>query len=356
MDKSAKSFYEKYLGKSIDYDKGYGTQCVDGARVWMDYFIGESIPCSYGWAYGYWTAKKDKNWFLNHGCTLVTNVNDLQDGDLMIWGKGSSCAKSHVSMYYQGKSFGENQHDDKYGAGFSLKSLKLDILGAYRSNNCVNETTKFDINVGGTSTDTTSDTFKGTFTADTALNIRSECTTNSTVLACMKKGEECTCTGQAKLIPNDGGRAWMKVSYKGITGFAYSRYLTKKKTSSSTSSTIKVGSVIQIKNGSKNYYGVAFGSATYTNKYTVSAVNGDKVTFLSRSGADNYVNKANCKYVSQFKAGTKFKIVKCNGTSKFGSATFTNTYTVNSISGSTVTFLSKSGAINTINVKYCYQV
>lgn len=356
MSKTAKSFYEKYLGENIDYDKGYGTQCVDGARVWMDYFIGESIPCSYGWAYGYWTAKKDKNWFLNHGCTLITNVNDLQDGDLMIWGKGSSCAKSHVSMYYQGKSFGENQHDDEYGAGFSLKSLKLDILGAYRSNNCVNETTKIDINVGGTSTDTSSETFKGTFTADDALNIRNECTTNSTILVTMNKGDECTCDGSVKLIPNDGGRAWMKVSYKGITGFAYSRYLTKKTTTKTTTSKIKVGSIIQIKQGATNYNGITFGSATFTNKYTVGAINGDKVTFISRKGYENYVKLSNCTFVSQFKAGTNFKIVNCSGTSSFGSATFSNTYTVKSISGSTVTFLSKSGTQNTINVKYCYVV
>lgn len=222
----------------------------------------------------------------------------------------------------------------------------------------VESTNDVNINVGGTTTDVSNETFKGTFTADTALNIRSECTTNSTVLACMKKGEECTCLGQAKLIPNDGGRGWMKVTYKGITGFAYSRYLTKKNISitTSTDSNIKVGSIIRIKNGATSYSGGSFGSATYTNKYTVASVSGNKVGFLSRSGSMNYVSKANCTLIKNFTVGTSFKIIKCSGTSNFGSATFSNTYSVASISGSTVKFKSKSGATNSINVKYCYAV
>lgn len=131
--KTAQSFVEKYNGQAIDYDGGYGVQCVDGARVWMDYFLGSSIPCGGGWANGYWLY--DRQWFVSKGCLLIQNSADLRDGDLVIWDKNSkSHPSSHVAMYYQGKEFGQNQGGNR---GFRLLSTDFsDMLGAFRAPTC----------------------------------------------------------------------------------------------------------------------------------------------------------------------------------------------------------------------------
>lgn len=137
MPETAREFYEKYLGRVIDYDGACDVQCVDGARCWMDYFLGSSIPCGGGWAEGYWT--KDQSWFLSKGCLLITDASALRDGDLVVWpinSKGSH-KKSHVAMFYQGKEFGQNQGGNR---GFCLKATDFsDMLGAYRAPTCVQE-------------------------------------------------------------------------------------------------------------------------------------------------------------------------------------------------------------------------
>ena len=133
MTKTAKSFYEKYNEKAIDYDSAYGVQCVDGARIWQDYFLGASIPCAGNYASGYWTG--NRAWFKSKGCTEVTNYKNLKNGDLVIWPYGStSHPSSHVAMYYEGKEFGQNQGDNRQ---FRLKSTDFsDMAGAFRSSNC----------------------------------------------------------------------------------------------------------------------------------------------------------------------------------------------------------------------------
>lgn len=140
MSETAREFYEKYLGRVIDYDGACDVQCVDGARCWMDYFLGSSIPCGGGWAEGYWT--KDQSWFLSKGCLLITDASALRDGDLVVWPinpKGSH-KKSHVAMFYQGKEFGQNQGGNR---GFCLKATNFnDMLGAYRAPSCVQESYK----------------------------------------------------------------------------------------------------------------------------------------------------------------------------------------------------------------------
>lgn len=136
MAKTAKSFVIKYQGRALDYDRAYGVQCVDGARYWMDYFLGSSIPCAGGWANGYWLS--NKSWFTSKGCTLITSPSALRNGDLVIWNKGSkSHPSSHVAMYYNGMEFGQNQGGNR---GFCLKATNFgDMLGAFRAPTCAQE-------------------------------------------------------------------------------------------------------------------------------------------------------------------------------------------------------------------------
>lgn len=133
MGKTAKSFYQKYLNGGWDYDHAYGLQCVDGARIWMDYYIGKSIPTGNGWASGY--VLVNKKWFLNNGCTFISNPASLKDGDLVVWGKGGSHPNTHVAMYYNGREFGMNQGSNRK---FTLKDSNFsDMIGAFRSKNCI---------------------------------------------------------------------------------------------------------------------------------------------------------------------------------------------------------------------------
>ena len=148
--RTAKSFYEKYNGQAIDYDKSYGVQCVDGARLWMDYFLGSSIPCSGDWASGYWTG--NRAWFKSKGCSEITNPNNLRNGDLVIWNRGSiSHPSSHVAMYYNGQEFGQNQSGNRV---FCLKSTDFsDMAGAFRSSNCAQETSSTTTSSSGEAVD-----------------------------------------------------------------------------------------------------------------------------------------------------------------------------------------------------------
>lgn len=129
MAKTADEFYRTYVRKAIDADGGYGVQCVDGFRVFCNWAIGRSWPTGNGWADGYWYNRKQH-------ADQFTEVdrNHLKDGDWVFWAKGSrSHPSSHVAMYYHGMSFGQNQHDARVGAGFSLHSTDFsDILGGLR--------------------------------------------------------------------------------------------------------------------------------------------------------------------------------------------------------------------------------
>lgn len=129
--KSAKAFVSTYLYGGYDIDGSYGMQCVDGAKIWMQYFLGSWQATNTGWAAGYATNKYNRAWFKNKGCTWIEDVSQLKNGDLCIWARGSSCYLTHVGMYYNGQIFGMNQ-----GTGvFTLKTLKLDIIGAWRPPN-----------------------------------------------------------------------------------------------------------------------------------------------------------------------------------------------------------------------------
>lgn len=129
--KSAQEFYNTWLYGGYDIDNSYGLQCVDGAKIWMNYFIGSWQATATGWAEGYATNKANREWFLSKGCTWITDTKKLKNGDLCVWSKNSTYKLSHVGMYYNGKVFGMNQ-----GTGvFTLKELTLDILGAWRPPN-----------------------------------------------------------------------------------------------------------------------------------------------------------------------------------------------------------------------------
>ena len=131
--KTPQTFYEKYNGIAVDYDHAYDVQCVDGVKVGCEY-LGIPVKATpNNWANGYWIYK-DQLGYAQY-FDYITDVKDLKPGDWCIWDKGSSCALSHIAMYWKGVNgthaqfFGERQDGKLY---FCLANIKLDIMGALR--------------------------------------------------------------------------------------------------------------------------------------------------------------------------------------------------------------------------------
>lgn len=120
-------FVTKYTGQNIDFDAAYGVQCVDGFKVFCQW---AGIPVKAtpnNWANGYWIYRDELGFskFFDY-----IEPSQIRNGDWCIWDKGSSCPLSHISMYYEGKFFGERQITGD--TSFSLVSLQKDIMGALR--------------------------------------------------------------------------------------------------------------------------------------------------------------------------------------------------------------------------------
>jgi len=127
--KTPRDFYLLYNGRVIDDDGAYGSQCVDGWRVFCKWIGLAPKPTPNNWADGYWYYRDQLGYSADF--YYVYDYHDFRDGDWVIWAKGSaSHPSSHIAMYYQGMEFGENQGGN---GGFSLKgTVFTDALGALR--------------------------------------------------------------------------------------------------------------------------------------------------------------------------------------------------------------------------------
>ena len=125
-----KSFTNSYLGRAIDYDGGYGVQCVDGAKIGMMLLGCQSPPATgTGNATGYWYNRNTLPW-ISTQMQEVTSANDVNVGDMVIFSNPSPTG--HVAWYAgDGKIFGQNQ--DGVNDGFSLRNMSnWNFLGALR--------------------------------------------------------------------------------------------------------------------------------------------------------------------------------------------------------------------------------
>lgn len=129
MSKTPLDFYQQYNGQTIDYDKAYGAQCVDGFRVFCSWAGIPSFATPNNWADGYWIYRDRLGY--NAYFDYIYDYHEFKDGDWVIWGRVSSHPSTHIAMYYQGMEFGENQ--DKTFKGFKLKgTIFTDAHGALR--------------------------------------------------------------------------------------------------------------------------------------------------------------------------------------------------------------------------------
>lgn len=123
------SFYNAVNGKG--FNEGYGYQCVAGFKEFMYALSGKYIATSNGGASGY---ASQQSQIEPLGFEWHSGASGLQNGDWAIWTNGQY---GHVSMYYNGKWFGQNQYAANPNTGnvFNVASISTSgIAGYYRPN------------------------------------------------------------------------------------------------------------------------------------------------------------------------------------------------------------------------------
>ena len=79
-------FVKTYNGKKIDYDKAYGVQCVDLAKLYIDKVL-EIKPQSIGNAEAYWNRYNELPYLKNNFDRIANTPKFIpQKGDLVVWG------------------------------------------------------------------------------------------------------------------------------------------------------------------------------------------------------------------------------------------------------------------------------
>ena len=134
-------FYAANLNKLIDvdgYPKDQIYQCIDGFRWFLKCNSIPDMATPDNRASGYWTCLNQKNELVQKVADWqskyfdkITDPKQFRNGDWVIFGWCQSHPETHVCMYYNGQSFGENQ--SKQFRGFTLKQTTWDdCLGALR--------------------------------------------------------------------------------------------------------------------------------------------------------------------------------------------------------------------------------
>ena len=169
MGKTPQDFYNAYVGKRIDYDGTAGVQCVDGFKVFCSWAGVPPKPTGTGYADGYWYNRNSSGY--SKYFTFITGSSNFKNGDWVIWARGSVYPKSHISMYYNGKMFGENQGGNR---GFNLITAKWSgALGAFRWKGWATTTTATTAKVATTTTSAKVET-KDTKAEDTKAEEKEE--------------------------------------------------------------------------------------------------------------------------------------------------------------------------------------
>lgn len=104
-------FVNNYNGKAVDVDKAYGVQCVDLFKAFTKENYGiYQYTCGNNLASGLWINRKSRPYYKYF---VDGNINNLQNGDWIVWGKCRFAPNTHIGMVYNGKLFGQGQNGIK---------------------------------------------------------------------------------------------------------------------------------------------------------------------------------------------------------------------------------------------------
>lgn len=93
-----KEFVNTYLGKATDYDGGYGVQCVDLIKLYLDKVFNLKIG-AIGNAHVYYD-NYNKVDILKNNFTRIANTPDFipQKGDIVVWSTAQGNGCGHVAI------------------------------------------------------------------------------------------------------------------------------------------------------------------------------------------------------------------------------------------------------------------
>ena len=124
-------FYNSVIGKCIDLDHKYGSQCMDGFAAFHHQYTDRWLSTAGTHAAkGLWT-DREKN--AGDDYELIYNVNDVKPGDWVVWSTGQY---GHVAMAMSGVHdgyitvLGENQGGPSCsGGGGAFNVINLSVKG-----------------------------------------------------------------------------------------------------------------------------------------------------------------------------------------------------------------------------------
>lgn len=110
-------FYQGVNGKSLDYDGVYGYQCVDLAKVYLDWCFGIK-PGAWGNAKDYWNNLNKPGMADNF--YQVPNTRDLvvERGDIVVWGAMSGNPYGHIAIGLDGDINHFTSLDQNWGSNY----------------------------------------------------------------------------------------------------------------------------------------------------------------------------------------------------------------------------------------------
>ena len=134
-------FKNKYLGKSVDIDGQYGSQCVDLFNAWnRDYNNGIYINCKPSGYARSLAENKANNGILNY--FKETAVNNMITGTVVVYGKCKFAPASHVCFFIKDNGNGtyqalqQNYNNKQY---VTIDNIPYEgIIGAFIPNQLVN--------------------------------------------------------------------------------------------------------------------------------------------------------------------------------------------------------------------------
>ncbi len=111
-------FINQFNGASVDFDHTAGSQCVDLAKLWLDYL---GYDASGTWGNG-------KDWNKNDGRQGLKWIANTptglpQVGDLIVWGSGIG-AYGHIAIFVEGDLKRFKSFDQNYPVGSVCKLVE----------------------------------------------------------------------------------------------------------------------------------------------------------------------------------------------------------------------------------------
>lgn len=135
--KNYENFINEVNGKSFDYDKVSGIQCVDLIKLYLKECFNLNIPNGFGNAIGYYNDYNNKK-------LLTTNFERIPNtpafipkkGDIMVWNEKRGKGAGHVAICTgEGNTHEFYSYDLNWGGLKSVKKVKHDyknVLGVLR--------------------------------------------------------------------------------------------------------------------------------------------------------------------------------------------------------------------------------